>query len=72
MSDGPTAAALSHGPYSHFSNRERKHIVMLQKRALWLVRRIEQLDQGWDKQELAALQWALGRLANTKEEAHSV
>jgi hypothetical protein len=50
--------------YSHYNSKERRKIGCLQRRAEWLRQRIEiGGDFTYDKQELSALEWVLGKLA---------
>ena len=62
-------AAKSDPIYGHLSSKERRFVGVLQKRAEWLARRIGEAshDLTYDKQERAALQWALGVIANARK-----
>jgi hypothetical protein len=54
--------------WPHLTNSERRKVATLQCRADWLRQRIEvcEVEPVYDKAELAALQWALGRIATLK------
>jgi hypothetical protein len=50
--------------YSHYNAKERRKIACLQRRADWIRQRIAiGGDFTYDRQELAALEWVLGKLA---------
>jgi hypothetical protein len=70
MSEVSRMATAENMPeFAHFSNKGRRRIAALQRRAAHLEARIATtnvLDLSWDKQELAALKWALGLLSNMR------
>lgn len=57
--------------YGHLTNRERRYVTALQRRAEHLQARIDSSllrDLTYDKHEIAALSWALGVIANARKE----
>ena len=62
----PTSDAV----YGHLNSRERRYVLALQKRKEWLGQRINTSpnELTYDNQERAALEWALGVIANARKE----
>jgi len=61
--------------YGHLTNRERRYVTALQRRSQHLASRIEvamTVDLTYDKQERAAIQWALGVIASARKDTHGV
>jgi hypothetical protein len=56
--------------YEHLTSIERDKILILRRRMLHLKTRVETspIDLSYDKQELSALVWVLGVIANSKPE----
>jgi hypothetical protein len=51
--------------YAGLTSKERKYIATMQKRLAWIRKRSTEAltEQTYDKQEIAALEWALGKIA---------
>lgn len=62
---GPTSQRDAGPAYAHYNGDDRRKIVTLQRRAEWLRLRIDGNHLDHDRRELAALEWALGRLAQS-------
>ena len=67
---------LSSDPtYGHLTNRQRRYVSALQRRAQHLQTRIEDnllKDLTYDKHELSALTWALSMIANASKDEHGI
>ena len=49
--------------WPHLTNSERRKIEVLQRRADWLRKRIEEKGYDYDKHELSSIEWALGKIS---------
>ena len=61
--------------YGHLTNRERRYVAVLRRRSEHLQARITAnllKDFTYDKQEVSAIQWALGVIANAGKDEHGI